>query len=45
MKEVHSDARAVRSAGAVVRAADESGARTGGRRLDRNQIRSEAALR
>ena len=44
MKEVHSDANAARTAGAVVRAADEAGARTGGRCLDRNQIRSVAVL-
>ena len=44
MKEVHSDSNAARTVRAVVRAADESDARTGGRRLDRIQIRSVAVL-
>jgi len=44
MKEVHSDAGAARTVRAVFHAADESGARTGGRRLDRIQIRSVAVL-
>jgi hypothetical protein len=47
MREVHSDASAAnpqRTAGAINRAADESGARKGSRPLDRIQVRSEAAL-